>query len=289
MVTISYNALFATLKDSETILLKKLDDENAVNKTAAKKILDTILADDLILLAKYNTYNYPYLDSTTKIETGLAVSGYPSQIIAIEMKAKGQDLDTNAKISYHYNYTFPDGKKGNAESYIVDGYLYLKDVDGNRTKEKFDLQNYDTEDEFDLDDYDTFEGSAPAQNIMEKYSNVKIDNSSDGAIKITLVYSNSSGSAVGKAKNYADFWFGLDDMKETQYAVLCKKYEKSYTINTDGELISEAEVVELSYVEDGDTDTYNITRTESTAYNNIGKPVTVTLPSDLSSYREKDK
>lgn len=275
MATVSYNALFVSLKNSDKILLQKLDEENAVNKTAAKKILDTIEADDLIALANYNTGNYPYFDLTTKMQTGYAVTGYPSQTIVMDSQAKGQDLDSNPKVSYHFTFTSPDGKKLTSESYITDGYEYTKDLDGNRIKKKFELQNDGSDDDPDA-----------VLNILEKYANVKMDKSSDGSLKITLTYANNSIAAVNTAKSSAGFWFNLDEMKETQYTILCKKFEKTYNINAEGELISEGEAVELSYVEDGDSDTYTITRTTNMTYNNIGKPVTVTLPGDLSSYKE---
>ena len=274
MAMISYHALFAKLNGKDTILLQKLYDENAVEKSAAKRMLDTIEAEDLIALGNYNTWKHDCFNYTSKFKTEFSVSGYPSVALSVDSQNKGQDLFTNPTVSYINTYNFHDGSQGKIEKYIVDGYVYTNDsFDGTKSKEK--LVPSDIPDD---------ESSSYA--ILEKYRDVKIDKSRDGSVKITLTYANDSKMAKESAYNSAGWWITyLNDLEESEYIIMPTKFEETYTINAGGELITYTKNIELVYMEDGDTDKYVIKESEINQYNNIGKSVTVTLPRDLNTYK----
>ena len=272
MVIIANNALAVELNGSDKMLIEKLYEEGAVDMQSAKKIIDIIEANDLVEMASYNTYSFSWAESASEQKINISVSGYPTRTTTINSIMKGADLNTNPKISYEYTYSFPDGSTATAERYIVDGYDYLKDAVGNLTKEKYDMES-------EIESYEM-------ENPLEKYQKITIDKKQDGSAKITITFSTTANDAVNLADMLAEVWLASPDLKESQYMVSCTKYEKTYTINEAGQLTAVEEDLDLTYMEDGDANTYKVNVTMKINYKNIGKTVTVDIPSNLNQYKE---
>ncbi len=273
LAAISFWALFTEQKNNEQILLDKLIFENALSSENAKKYSNIYHTEQSLNLGYLNNVKNGTLNQAYVEKISIAAEGYPAQHFSLERQVKGVNIMRDPKVEIQETYISPDGKAV-LKRYVVEGYRYTLLPDGKKIKEK--ISDEDDSDEENASLEDQFLA------IFSKYKSTSISKNGD---KTNIKYSMPEEKAQEDAVDFLEsFYSDFSDLKASDYVIIVKKNEYSYTLNK-GFLENREELLEFDYMVLEENVKYSVSLTTSTKYNNTDE-VNITIP-DLSSYKEQ--
>lgn len=197
-----------------------------------------------------------------------------NQSIDVDFSAKASEANKDSmKMSMDYNMELL-GTKMDMKMYYTDGYMYSSMM-GQKSKTKMDLaamqeqlKSSTGQTNIDIKYYEDIEAKEDGDNQVISY---KVN--ADGLKEYVDSIMSQMSSVMGSA--------GSSD------SINISKFTGEKTIDKDSNTLEEKITMTLSpkdASQSGGLD--SITITMNVQYNNIGKDVTVELPSDLDSYKE---
>lgn len=223
--------------------------------------------------AKMNKMDSVDMDGTMKMKMSSTSNNSSSFELQMGMKVKAtgmtakdtkMDMDITTAIA---------GQDVSVKAYYTDGYYYMN-TNGQKTKQKMDVDAMQKQLENSAGQFNTSADNYKDLKMTKKDGNYVIsfkfnEKALNDYVNKMMGQLNSSG-ASGSTANYAD-QVNFDSMSGTM------------TVNKDSEIVAQKINMVVSSKQEPKL---SIKMSANFKYNNIGKEVKVTLPSDLSTYKE---
>lgn len=223
--------------------------------------------------AKLNKLKAVDMDGTIKMKMSSTSSNSSSFELKMGMKMKASGM-TSKDMKMDMDITTAiAGQDMSAKAYYTDGYYYMN-FNGQKQKQKMDVEAMEKQMENSTGQFNTSVDNYKNLKMTKKDGNYVIsfkfkEKALNDYINKMMGQMNSSGVA-GSTTNYAD-QVKFDSMSGTM------------TVNEDSEIVAQKINMVVSSKQEPKI---SIKMSADFKYNNIGKDVKITLPSDLNTYKE---
>ncbi|MBS7007186.1 DUF6612 family protein [Anaerostipes sp.] len=222
---------------------------------------------------KLNKMDSADMDGTIKMKMSSTSSNSSSFELKMGMKMKATGM-TSKDMKMDMDITTAiAGQDLSVKAYYKDGYYYMN-YSGQKVKQKMDVEAMQKQLENSTGQFNTSADNYKDLKMSKKDGNYVIsfkfkEKAINDYVNKMMGQLNSTGSA-GSSANYAD-QVKFDSMSGTM------------TVNKDSEIIAQKINMTVSSKQEPKM---SIKMSADFKYNNIGKDVKVTLPSDLDTYKE---